>query len=109
MSSPYGNQGFGSRSLRPRNTPPSDPLRDPLTDSAVQRGVGMGTVVRFHLWGDTEPLDVHLLDLVGVATWYEVMQYVKANADIEVRPPHCIVIKGGAYRWVELIPVDEQD
>jgi hypothetical protein len=103
----YANQGFGSRSLRPRHHDDNQRPIDPLTDSAIGRGIGMGNRVRFHLWGEDAPFDVHLLDLVDVANWRDVTDHVRHGADLEVRPPNCALIKGNAYRWVELLPPED--
>lgn len=105
MSTSYGysNRGFGSRSVRPPGAGSNAAPVDSLSDSGVHRGLTMGTIVRFHLWGEADPVDVQLLDINNVATWHEVTGYIKEGYDIETRPPHCMLIKAQAVRWMELI------
>lgn len=70
--------------------------RDPdlpaeLTDSAVRRGVGLGTIVRIHLWRGG-PVDVALLDIMQVSTWRDLAAMVIGDRDLIVdgRTPRVI-------------------
>lgn len=72
----------------------------PLTDSGVIRL--RQTRIRLHPHG-AEPIDVALLDIVGVTSWDDVAILVKSVRPIDVRGERRMSFAAGVILWAEVL------